>query len=100
MFFGFFLLIIFEFDDFIEFVFFSFSQIWQAVYFTLCIFNDFIGTNEFHPKKPSALRRFKDYVFAAFAFPLALNVAISFWSIYAIDRELILPKSFDSFFPV
>lgn len=77
-----------------------FSQIWQAVYFTLCIANDFIGTNEFHPKRPSTLRKFKDYVFASFAFPLALNVAISFWSIYAVDRELILPKSFDSFFPV
>lgn len=80
--------------------FFCISQIWQAVYFTLCIVNDFIGTNEFHPKRPSALRKLKDYVFAAFAFPLALNVAISFWSIYAVDRELILPKSFDSFFPV
>lgn len=77
-----------------------FLQIWQAVYFTLCIVNDFIGTNEFHPKRPSALRKLKDYVFAAFAFPLALNVAISFWSIYAVDRELILPKSFDAFFPM
>ncbi|XP_031629457.1 androgen-induced gene 1 protein-like isoform X1 [Contarinia nasturtii] len=71
----------------------------QASYFTLCVLNDVIGTNENYPKRPSKLRKLKDYIFATFAFPLAMNVAISFWSIYAIDRELILPKSFESFFP-
>lgn len=75
-------------------------QIWQAVYFTLCIVTDFIGANECHPKQPSAIRKFKDYVFAAFAFPLALIVATTFWILYAIDRELILPKYMDEFFPV
>lgn len=78
---------------------FYFYQIIQAFYFTLCLINDFIGTNEVAPRKPSSLRRFKDYILAAFAFPLALNVGITFWSLMAVDRELILPKSFDSFFP-
>lgn len=76
-----------------------FLQIWQTFYFTLCVLNDFIGTNEYHPKRPSKLRQLKDYVFATFAFPLAMTVAISFWAIYAVDRELILPKAMESFFP-
>lgn len=58
-----------------------------------------IGTNEVSPKKPSSLRKFKDYVLGAFAFPLALTVGIPFWTLMTIDRELILPKSFDEFFP-
>lgn len=75
------------------------GAIWQTFYFTLCVLNDFIGTNEYHPKRPSKLRQLKDYVFATFAFPLAMTVAISFWAIYAVDRELILPKAMESFFP-
>lgn len=98
------LVVCFETHNFIiliDFVFvcFFFSQICQALYFTLCVLNDLIGTNEHYPKRPSAIRKFKDYIFATFAFPLAMNVAISFWAIYAVDRELILPKSFESFFP-
>lgn len=81
-----------------NFVFFS-PQICQAIYFTLATVNDWFGTNEHHPKRPNSLRTLKDYMFAAFAFPLALNVAISFWGLMAIDRELVLPKSFDAFFP-
>lgn len=31
--------------------------------------------------------------------PLSFDVAGMFWLLYAIDRELVLPKSFDAFFP-
>lgn len=61
--------------------------------------NDFIGTNDIQPKKTPTIRKVKDYLLAAFAFPLATNVGLTFWSLMAIDRELIFPKAFDDFFP-
>lgn len=75
-------------------------QIIQAIYFTLALINDFVGSNELEPKHQlPAIRRLKDYILATFAFPLALTVGITFWTLMAIDRELILPKAFDAFFP-
>ncbi|XP_055917072.1 androgen-induced gene 1 protein-like isoform X2 [Eupeodes corollae] len=71
----------------------------QAVYFVICLGNDFIGTNEVAPKKMPAIRKIKDYILAALAFPIALNVGISFWTLYAIDRELVFPKVLDAIFP-
>lgn len=61
--------------------------------------NDIFGTNEVSPRKTPALRQLKDYVFGAFAWPLALNVGVSFWTLMAIDRELVLPKVLDPYFP-
>ncbi len=41
-----------------------------------------------------------DVLFTCIAFPLAALVAVTFWSIYAIDRNLIFPEVFDKFVPV
>lgn len=72
----------------------------QAVYFTVCLINDFIGTNEVAPRKTLPLiRKLKDYMLAAFAFPVAMNVGVTFWSLMAIDRELVFPKALDAVFP-
>lgn len=38
-------------------------------------------------------------MFATFAFPLAMNVAILFWLLYAFDRRSVFPPEVDSFFP-
>lgn len=74
-------------------------QILQAVYFTICLLNDFIGTNEVAPKRMPLIRKLKDYMLAAFAFPVALNVGVTFWTLMAIDRELVFPKALDAVFP-
>lgn len=71
----------------------------QTVYFTVALINDIIGTNESTPSNKPLVRRIKDTLFSALAFPLAMFVGISFWAIYAVDRELILPKAMDAFFP-
>lgn len=76
-----------------------FLQIIQAVYFTICVLNDIFGSSEVAPKKVPAIRKLKDYIMAAFAFPLALNVGISFWTLWHIDRELVLPRVLDSILP-
>lgn len=74
-------------------------QVLQALYFTVCVLNDFAGSNETRVRHKSFLRVLKDYMMAAFAFPVAMNVGITFWTLMAIDRELVFPKSFDAFFP-
>lgn len=71
----------------------------QAIYFTVSVLNDIVGTNELTPKRMPAIRKFKDYLLASLAFPVAMNVGISFWTLMAIDRELVFPKAFDAFFP-
>uniref|UniRef100_A0A182QP29 Uncharacterized protein n=1 Tax=Anopheles farauti TaxID=69004 RepID=A0A182QP29_9DIPT len=81
----------------------KFLTVWdailQALYFTICLLNDFIGTNEVAPKRMPLIRKVKDYMLAAFAFPVALNVGVTFWTLMAIDRELVFPKALDAVFP-
>ncbi|XP_055638793.1 androgen-induced gene 1 protein-like isoform X1 [Toxorhynchites rutilus septentrionalis] len=75
------------------------DAILQAIYFTICLINDFVGTNEVAPRRIPAIRKLKDYMLAAFAFPVALNVGVTFWTLMAIDRELVFPKALDAVFP-
>ncbi|XP_055638795.1 androgen-induced gene 1 protein-like isoform X3 [Toxorhynchites rutilus septentrionalis] len=75
------------------------NLILQAIYFTICLINDFVGTNEVAPRRIPAIRKLKDYMLAAFAFPVALNVGVTFWTLMAIDRELVFPKALDAVFP-
>lgn len=57
----------------------------QLIFFTLCIVADFSG-----PK--SRICRVKDVIFASAAFPIGVFVAVIFWGLYAVDRELIFPE--------
>ncbi|XP_055550861.1 androgen-induced gene 1 protein-like isoform X1 [Wyeomyia smithii] len=75
------------------------DAILQAIYFTVCLVNDFFGTNEVSPRSIPIIRKLKDYMLAAFAFPVALNVGVTFWTLMAIDRELVFPKALDAVFP-
>ena len=54
----------------------------QLLYFSLCLLADCTRAD-------SAVSRLKDVVFAAAAFPIGLFVAFIFWSIWAVDRELV-----------
>ncbi|XP_013110935.1 androgen-induced gene 1 protein isoform X2 [Stomoxys calcitrans] len=71
----------------------------QALYYTISLVNDFVGTNEVSPKKLPMVRKIKDYLMTTFAFPIALHVGITFWGLYAVDRELVFPKALDAVFP-
>lgn len=75
------------------------SQVLQTVFFSICILNDLIGSNEIQKKVP-LIRRIKDTIFTSLAFPLSMFVGLTFWGLYAIDRELVFPRSLDPFFPV
>lgn len=75
------------------------TQVIQALYFTISSINDFYGSNEVGLVDRPLIRRLKDYVFATFAFPLGIHVAGLFWTIYAFDRQLVMPEAVDRFFP-
>ncbi|CAH1180292.1 unnamed protein product [Phaedon cochleariae] len=75
------------------------DAILQGLFFTICLLNDFIGTNENLPKRSPIIRRVQDKLLASLAFPLAMFVGLTFWGIYFVDRELILPKAIAPYFP-
>ncbi|XP_078411648.1 androgen-induced gene 1 protein-like isoform X2 [Cetorhinus maximus] len=41
----------------------------------------------------------QDWLFAGLAFPIGFFVVVSFWLLYAIDRELVYPKILDQIIP-
>ncbi|CAD6999497.1 androgen-induced gene 1 protein [Ceratitis capitata] len=72
----------------------------QALYHLVALLNDLIGSNAVGQTRfMPGIRKLRDYMFAAWAFPIAHNVCISFWVIYAFDRELIFPTALDAIFP-
>ncbi|XP_059611961.1 androgen-induced gene 1 protein-like [Phlebotomus argentipes] len=75
------------------------NAICQAVYYTIALLNDLVGSNKVSHTKLPLIRRVKDYVMISLAFPLAATVSTTFWSLMAIDRELVFPKFLDDYVP-
>ena len=82
----------------------TFWNLWfQAVYFLICFVNDLRGripsekkcackmsrTKEALINSGSKLVRAEDYIYCTVAFPIGMFVGIIFWTLYAIDRELV-----------
>ena len=79
-----------------RFKFLTHINLWvQLFFFTVQLIADLIPA--LHKKR---FQQFSDIVFTCIVFPLAANIVIMFWSIYAIDRRLIYPEVFDKFVPV
>lgn len=74
-------------------------QLLQSVFYGICILNDVAGSNAIQKKNP-LIRKLKDILFSCLAFPMAMFVGTTFWALYAVDRELVFPRSLDPFFPV
>ena len=68
----------------------------QLVFFTVQFLTDILPESSI--KK--LLQSVCDFTFTTIVFPMALSITISFWSIYAVDRDLIYPESFDSIVPL
>lgn len=49
------------------------------------------------PKNKPLIRKIRDYLFATFAFPFAMNVGIMFHALMLIDRNLVMPKEVDEY---
>lgn len=74
-------------------------QMIQMFFHLIALANEFFGTIEPSPSNPPLIRRIRDYIFAAMAFPLAANVTIVFWFLHSIDRELVFPRVMDPIYP-
>ncbi|KAI8033000.1 hypothetical protein M5D96_014245, partial [Drosophila gunungcola] len=46
-----------------------------------------------------SLRNLRDYILATFVVPLALTVSLTFWTLYAIDRNAVYPDLLDLIYP-
>jgi len=68
------------------------NMVLQFIFFTLAFFANF-------SEKNSRLGKAKDLVFSSAAFPFGMFVGIVFWSLWAVNRELILPARYDPYFP-
>jgi len=82
---------------------FKFLTFWnlllQLVYFGLSVVNDIYGTNSLSGQKRSKLQTFRDRFASCIVFPVGLFVVLTFWGIYAVDRELVFPKVLDDIIP-
>ncbi|XP_049949196.1 androgen-dependent TFPI-regulating protein-like isoform X1 [Schistocerca serialis cubense] len=83
-----------------------FLTIWnfeiQTFHFALCVAQDVLElqSNSYLQQVKHYVRKVNNYTFRTFVFPLSLIVTLVFWTIYSIDRELILPKALDAFLPL
>ncbi|XP_064651942.1 androgen-dependent TFPI-regulating protein-like isoform X2 [Lineus longissimus] len=78
------------------------NLILQTVFFGLCVLNNIFGTT-YGPKdtRPrSSLQKAVDRFYAAIAWPLGTFVVVTFWGIFAVNRDLVYPKRLDEFIPV
>ncbi|CAF4871490.1 unnamed protein product [Pieris macdunnoughi] len=70
----------------------------HGVYHWVALANDVFGTDEASPRNPPLIRKLKDLLFTL-AFPLGVYVSIAFWSVYAVDKELIFPERVEKAYP-
>ncbi|CAM4626033.1 unnamed protein product [Lepidochelys olivacea] len=77
------------------------NQILQTLLFGICVILDFACV--FIPAKKnhvsSRLLPPRDFLFSVLVFPVGLFVAVTFWTLYAYDRELVYPKELDETTP-
>lgn len=71
----------------------------QVAYFGLAVANDVFGSDQRRPSKQHRLQRIRDWCFTSLVFPVGQFVSFMFWTLYLINRELILPLTMDEWFP-
>ncbi|XP_052236869.1 androgen-induced gene 1 protein-like isoform X2 [Dreissena polymorpha] len=74
----------------------------QTFYFGLSLLNDLTGSYvkpSDNGGRKSKLQSFLDVVLASLAYPIGVFVVMTFWAIYAVDRELVYPKVLDALIP-
>ncbi|CAL4080449.1 unnamed protein product, partial [Meganyctiphanes norvegica] len=72
----------------------------QCFYFTLALINDVFGTDTISKRRKSNLQKMRDFLFSTVVFAAGSFVSVSFWSLWAVDRKLIFPVEFDTWFPM
>ncbi|XP_050549125.1 androgen-dependent TFPI-regulating protein-like isoform X2 [Daktulosphaira vitifoliae] len=72
----------------------------SALFFTYAVVID-ASLIVFSPDSPvfDKLVQIKSYFFASITFPLSMFVSTTFWSLWFINRNLVMPHDFDLYFP-
>jgi len=68
------------------------NMLLQCGFFLIAFIANFTG-------KKSGFAKARDVIFASAAFPIGMFVGIVFWTLWAINRDLIFPVAMDEFFP-
>ena len=76
-------------------------NVWiQLIYFTIAFVNDVFGLESTEvPELHSVFQKLRDFIFGSLALPIGSFVTISFWSLFLVDRNLIMPVEWDQYFP-
>eukprot|EP00092_Neocalanus_flemingeri_P006468 GFUD01006972.1.p1 GENE.GFUD01006972.1~~GFUD01006972.1.p1 ORF type:complete len:223 (+),score=52.61 GFUD01006972.1:135-803(+) len=65
------------------------NMILQFVFFSIALLTNFT----------KSLTKVRDLMFASAAFPMGMFVGVIFWSLWAVDRELVFPARYDEYIP-
>uniref|UniRef100_UPI00358E1CCE androgen-induced gene 1 protein-like n=1 Tax=Myxine glutinosa TaxID=7769 RepID=UPI00358E1CCE len=78
------------------------DMILQTAYFCVALVVDILGQDHDGQRNaaPKGVQKLRNYMFGILAFPVGLFVVLTFWMIYAFDRELIYPTYLDLVIPV
>ncbi|XP_072936535.1 androgen-induced gene 1 protein-like [Epargyreus clarus] len=72
--------------------------IMQTIFYCIAFMNDIFGSEAKSSKRAPIIRKIKDTLFSL-AFPVAIYVSLAFWSIYAVDKQLIFPDHIERLYP-
>jgi len=68
------------------------NMVLQCGFFLIALIANFTG-------RRSTWAKTRDIIFASAAFPIGMFVGIVFWTLWAINRDLIFPVALDEYFP-
>ena len=65
------------------------NMLLQCIFFSIALLSNYT----------KRLTKVRDIMFASAAFPMGLFVGVIFWSLWAVDRELVFPVKLDEYIP-
>ncbi|KAK3087759.1 hypothetical protein FSP39_010246 [Pinctada imbricata] len=74
----------------------------QTLYFGVSLANDICGSNvrpSHKGQQRSKLQTWRDNMLATVVFPVGTFTVLTFWGIYAVDRDLVHPRDLDAIVP-
>ncbi|KAJ8945232.1 hypothetical protein NQ318_011213 [Aromia moschata] len=86
-------------EQFAPLFFTSWNMIIQTIYFLLAMFYDILHIFSLSKGLEEKLMLYKGYIFTSLVFPCSMFVSTMFWGVYSINRDWVLPESFDEFVP-
>ncbi|XP_059062514.1 androgen-dependent TFPI-regulating protein-like isoform X2 [Achroia grisella] len=86
--------------NYVLFFFTNWNYAFQSLFLCLSLTHDVLEWLDKHESRfGTKLRYWRDVLFCGLVVPFTLFVSAMFWSVYAIDRELVFPKIYDTIVP-